>query len=236
MGRTVIGPKRPGDTVYSIADWGDATVVSPHFKVINLSDGATVIARTTAGIIHLQDGGYRAAFPLAAAGSYAVEWDDNGGTVFYDEEIWVEDVVLIDGGSILGPGDILPPYTDANPLRMKRGDTKPALNLQLLATSGSPYPLQVSDIVYFTIQPQIALDGGFAGAPLLHKQMTITDAPNGRVSYQWLAGDLSFYGSFLIEVEVNTVGGDVISFPRAGATPQYIPLVIAPDEDPGLTP
>jgi hypothetical protein len=232
----MIGPIRPNELIYSIADWGLTTPTLPGFEVRNLHDNASVIPHSTT-VLAIGGNGYRAEFTIDTPGTYSIAWDDSGGTPFFDEQLWVADVVLISGGSVIGSGGVQPIYTAQNPLRMKRYDTKPDLVVQLLQRNGvDPYPIPAGAEVWFTVQPQREQAGGFVPVPLIHKQMTITDDANGIVTYLWDPADLTFYGDFLLEVEVNTVSGDVLSFPGADSTPAYIPFTILPDEDPAITP
>lgn len=59
---------------------------------------------------------------------------------------------------------------------------------------------------------------------VLSKTLTATDAPNGILSYSWVAGDTDTPGTYLIEAFVTFAGGAIQRFPQRS----YLELVIRP--------
>lgn len=92
---------------------------------------------------------------------------------------------------------------------MKRNDTYPPLEVTC-SLDGSAF-----DLTGYTCTLTMTLVG--SGTPKINKAaVTLTDAPNGVVSYEWAAGDTDTEGDYEIEIEAVN-GSDVITFPGSGA-------------------
>lgn len=234
----MIGPLRPGGSFLTVADFA-GTPVAPAVTLV-AQDGVVAIARSTSGIVNM-GGNTRAkvlTVPVTTGEKfYFAQWDDNGGTPFSDEAVWVTDAVRV-APALTGPGTTTEDYTVANPFKMKRGDTVPQLSLHLEDIDGNPYVIPGTATVKFTVQPRTALNNSFGTATIqFHGTMVAGDDgfSAGHVVYNWAPGDVSWVGDSYIEVEV-TAGSTITSFPGATASPEYIPMTVLPDEDPGINP
>jgi len=107
--------------------------------------------------------------------------------------------------------------------KMKRGDQSPAIKYQLQDDQGKPVDITGFQEVRFLMRP-----GG--DSPLkvdadTNSGVTVTDAANGVVKYEWGSGDTDTSDGFKAEWEVTYSGGDVETFPSSG----YITISITPD-------
>lgn len=234
----MIGPLAPGGSFLTVADFA-GTPTTPAVT-LRAQDGSIAIARSTSGIINMggTTRGKVLTVPVTTGEAfYFAQWDDSGGTPFSDEAVWVTSAVRV-APALTGPGSTSEDYTLDNPFTMKRGDTVPQLSLHLLDIDGNPYVIPGTATVKFTVQPRTALPNNFGTATIqFHASMVAGDDgfSNGHVVYDWAPGDVSWVGDSYIEVEV-TAGSAVTSFPGAQANPEYIPMVVRPDEDPGVNP
>lgn len=103
---------------------------------------------------------------------------------------------------------------------LKRGDTVPPLQAQLIGVDGKPVPLAVGDAVKFVMKPLLA---GSPGA--ISRTATVVDLPTGVVEYQWVDGDTDFEGVYGAEFRVTFLDGTVESFPNN----EYIDVRVLPD-------
>lgn len=62
------------------------------------------------------------------------------------------------------------------------------------------------------------------GTTVTTKTLTATDAPNGILSYTWVAGDTDVPGTYLVEAIVTFASGAIQRFPQRS----YLELVIRP--------
>ena len=83
---------------------------------------------------------------------------------------------------------------------LKQGDLAPKLSLDLNAN--------------LTAATVVAKIRRVHQSTVLTKTLTVTDAPNGLVEYQWVAGDTDTAGSYLIEVLVTFSGAIPERFPQ----------------------
>lgn len=232
------GPFAPGATCPVTITYATTPTLA-GYKVVSSADGSTAVAHSTS-LTSLPGLTYTAEFTLPTEdGFYIVAADDNGGTPEYDsEEIWVtSDVALLP--TIEGPGAVTP-YTTANPFRMKRGDTKPDFGpVQLLNSDGSHYQIAVSSTVEITVQKAgagFATPSDFTSGTVVYHHAVTSWTTDGAVTHSFAAGEVTWIGECWIEIEVNTLAGQVVSFPGAGESPAYIPARFVPDEDPGVNP
>lgn len=83
---------------------------------------------------------------------------------------------------------------------LKQGDTSPKLTATLNANlTGATVVAKLRRLHDTTV---------------LSKTCTVTDAPNGIVEYQWVAGDTDVVGSYFVEFLVTFAGGLVERFPQ----------------------
>lgn len=83
---------------------------------------------------------------------------------------------------------------------LKQGDLAPKLQLDLNAN--------------LTAATVVAKIRRVHQSTILTKTLTVTDAPNGLVEYQWVAGDTDTAGTYLIEVLVTFSGAIPERFPQ----------------------
>jgi len=119
--------------------------------------------------------------------------------------------MLIEGGTSIGP--IIVPD---GPVRLrvlssrtvKRGDTLPALRLQVCDVRGDPMELPEDA----TARVLIAR----GGRAVVAADAEITDPGSGVLQYAWRAGDLSAAGTHIVEVELRDVEGGLLTAPSDG--------------------
>lgn len=114
-----------------------------------------------------------------------------------------------------------------NRLILKKGDQKPEVEVQLLQADGNggrePVDLQGGDVKFYVAFPdggELLIDG---------EDVTITDAVNGKVRYQWTSGDVDRSGVFKGEFVVTFSDGD-LTFPNDG----FLPVTINEDAQGGV--
>lgn len=100
---------------------------------------------------------------------------------------------------------------------IKADDTSPALKYQLLTASRDPVDLSGANEVRFLMGDVVAAD--------TNSGVTITDAANGKVKYEWQTGDTSEAGHYDAEWEVEYSDGTVETFPNTG----FIAIRVRPD-------
>lgn len=142
-------------------------------------------------------------------------------------------VVSGDVPAAAGPGGGVPAYTTADPYLIKRYDTEPDFIVQLLKRDGTAYLIPDDSEVRLTIQPNSAQQANFPGVPLFHSLVTSWTS-GGLVTQSWQAGDVSWVGRCLAEVEVITPEPETLSFPGAYETEKYFAMEVIADEDPGI--
>lgn len=95
---------------------------------------------------------------------------------------------------------------------LKKNDTSPALEYQLLDASGNPIDLTNYNEVRFLMQQKdgstLTIDGDTAG------NVFVTDAENGKVKYEWKSVDTDEGGVFEAEWEVKYSNGSIETFPN----------------------
>lgn len=96
---------------------------------------------------------------------------------------------------------------------IKQNDTSPSLQATLSDTSGAV------DIVGATVKLHMK---SLAGVLVIDEDMTITDATNGVVQYDWVTGDTSTVGAYYVEFEVTYADGGIETFPNSGSLPLVI--------------
>lgn len=106
---------------------------------------------------------------------------------------------------------------------MKRGDQSPTIRYQLQDDQGDPVDVTGFSDVRFLMRPR-------TGSTLTvdadtNSGVTVTDAANGIVQYEWDAADTDTAGSFQAEWEVTFSGGDKETFPNT----DYIDIYIESD-------
>ena len=101
---------------------------------------------------------------------------------------------------------------------LKRNDTLPKLVVNLL-DGGAAY-----DVTGQTPRLIMKIVGG--GIPKVDRQlMTIEDGFNGVVSYSFSSVETDTEGTYEVEVEVEDVAGDILTFPTVG----YYTVVVGVD-------
>lgn len=94
----------------------------------------------------------------------------------------------------------------ASDLTLKQHDTWPPLRATLSDTSG---PIDLTDVTQVKL---IMKSDAFTITGIC----TVTDAPNGRVSYTWASGDLANTGTYNAEFEITWPGSKVETVPSGG--------------------
>lgn len=251
------GPIAPGSQVKTSATFGGSAPTTPGVELVD-SSGGVVLAHSTSGIINERGLTYSKVLTIPAGtpnGFLTPYWDRDGGTPFPDEDIWVNGAVAV-LPVVAGPGGVTP-YTADSPYRAKRGDTDPIFGpVQLADAAGNPATIEVGSTVMLTVvklapafngvldRVLFAPPADFAtGNRVYHKAIPAWDdtagygwKTSGEVSYRFPKDDLDWVGYSLGEIEVNTTALRVRSYPGAQAAPEYIPMLISPDEDEGLDP
>ncbi len=97
-------------------------------------------------------------------------------------------------------------------LSLNVGDTKPPLSAKIARADGTPVDLTgaTAQLVYWPL---------YGGEPV-YRSMTVTDAPAGKVTYQWIAGDTAAVGRFVFFVKITFSGGSSLSAP-SGTTESF---------------
>jgi len=112
-------------------------------------------------------------------------------------------------------------------LILKQGDQKPEVELQLLQADGNggttPVDLSGADVKLYVVNPttnELLIDGA---------SVSVVDAANGEIKYQWTSGDTDENGRWLGEVVASFSDGD-LTFPNTG----FLDVLINPDAQGGL--
>jgi len=115
----------------------------------------------------------------------------------------------------------------SNDLILKQGDQKPEVEVQLLQADGNggtqPVDLSGANVKFYAVNPatnELLIDG---------EDVTIIDAANGEVQYQWTSGDTDQSGRWLGEFVATYSDGD-LTFPNTG----FIDVIINQDAQGGL--
>ena len=98
--------------------------------------------------------------------------------------------------------------------RIKQNDTSPSLEATLSDANLIPVDLTSATVMLH----MKAVGGGI----VLDEQMTITDAGNGLVQYDWQVGDTATVGTYYVEFEATYSDGSVETFPNTGSLPLVI--------------
>jgi hypothetical protein len=101
---------------------------------------------------------------------------------------------------------------------IKRGDTLPALPVQLRNPDGSVPNLAGATVLFKMSDRQ-------SGALLISRAAAIVDLPTASVTFTWLAGDTVTAGLFSGEFQVTFVGGAIATYPNQG----FLTVSIPPD-------
>lgn len=115
----------------------------------------------------------------------------------------------------------------SNEILLKQGDQKPEVEVQLLQADGNggttPVDLSGANVKFYVVNPvtdELLIDG---------ETVTITDAANGKIRYQWTSGDTDESGVWKGEFVATYSDGD-LTFPNTG----FIPVIINEDAQGGL--
>lgn len=106
---------------------------------------------------------------------------------------------------------------------IKRNDTSPAIEIELLDDDDNPVDISGYNEVRFLMslegESALTVDDDTNG------NVTVTDASNGIVKYEWTSSDTSEKGYYEAEVEVEYSGGKKETFPNT----EYIDVEVQPD-------
>lgn len=91
---------------------------------------------------------------------------------------------------------------------IKQNDTSPSLQVTLKDSS-----LVVVDLTGATVRFHMK---SVDGTVKIDETMTITDAENGVVQYDWQVGDTDTVGTYYVEFEVTYADASVETFPNNG--------------------
>jgi uncharacterized protein YfaS (alpha-2-macroglobulin family) len=91
---------------------------------------------------------------------------------------------------------------------IRQNDTSPSLQATLKDFEGTPIPISGATVQFH----MKSIDGTLK----VDQQMTITDADNGVVQYDWQSGDTDTQGSYYVEFEVTYSDGSIETFPNKG--------------------
>lgn len=110
-----------------------------------------------------------------------------------------------------------------NTFVIKRNDTSPSLEVQLLDASKNPVNITGASVVFNlgTRDGETLVDGEAA---------TIVTAGTGIVRYDWQAGDTAQSGTHNAEFEVTYLGGRVETFPKSKSPNRNFIQVIIPED------
>src|SRR5436305_523685 len=101
---------------------------------------------------------------------------------------------------------------------IKRGDTLPALPVQLRNPDGSIPNLAGATVLFKMSDPA-------TGTLIVDRAAAIVDLPTASVTVNWLAGETSVVGIYKGEFEVTFVDGHVATFPNQG----FLMVNVGPD-------
>jgi hypothetical protein len=100
----------------------------------------------------------------------------------------------------------------ADTVLIKHNQREPRLRARIVDSSGVAVNLSGAVGVTFSMRSGRDLTNKIASQPAV-----ITDAPEGRIEYQWRAGDTDTLGNFNAEFLVNWGNGVTEIFPTTGA-------------------
>lgn len=98
---------------------------------------------------------------------------------------------------------------------IKQGDTAPPIKYQLQDSDGNPKDLTNFTEVEFHFKKKGV--GNTIANDNTSGNVTVTDASNGEVEYQWKQGDTSETGMHLAEWQVTYADGSKETFPNRGS-------------------
>jgi len=90
--------------------------------------------------------------------------------------------------------------------RIKQNDTSPSLQATLKDASSNGIDLSGATVLFRM--------NSFDGTVKVESNMSIVDADNGVVRYDWQPGDTDTNGTYLVEFRVTYVDGKVETFPN----------------------
>lgn len=93
---------------------------------------------------------------------------------------------------------------------IRQNDTRPIVQAQLLQGYNQPINLNIASAVKFKVK-------NTNNSVILEKAATIATADEGRVEYQWEAGDTEKAGDFRACFEVTFNDGSVVTVPNDSA-------------------
>lgn len=104
---------------------------------------------------------------------------------------------------------------------MARNDLLPALSITCTYADGTPVDLSTATSPKFYMR-----DTRDASAVAkVSATATVSDGPNGELTYAWNSGDTDTAGTYVAEFEVQ-IGGRKLTFPNG---PQIMKVVVRPD-------
>jgi hypothetical protein len=92
---------------------------------------------------------------------------------------------------------------------IKQNDTSPSLEATLKDANLTAISL-VGASVKFHMK-------SFDGVVKINQAMTITDASNGVIQYDWVAGDTDTVGTYYVEFQVTYSNSSIETFPNSGS-------------------
>lgn len=108
---------------------------------------------------------------------------------------------------------------------IKNGDTAPSYVFDLQDDPlGTAAAIDLTDATSVRMKMRLTKTNG---APALDAAMTVTDAVNGRVTYDWQAGDTDVPGTYDVEFEIHWSDGTIETVPNSG----YKTVVVTDDLD-----
>lgn len=100
---------------------------------------------------------------------------------------------------------------------LKQNDTRPVYLATLKENVGLPGEADVDLTSAQTVRFLMRSSEDSDPDPLkVDGVMDIVDAPNGIVSYEWIAADTDTVGTFNVEIEVEWNDGGIETFPNSG--------------------
>jgi len=97
---------------------------------------------------------------------------------------------------------------------IKQNDTSPSLQATLKDAQLVPVDITAAAVKFH----MKSLDG----VVKINETMTITDAENGVVQYDWQVGDTDTVGAYYVEFEVTYADASIETFPNTGSLPLVI--------------
>lgn len=114
---------------------------------------------------------------------------------------------------------------DSADFHIKQGDTNPPIKSQLLDENGNAVDISGYNEVGFHMKKPgsttVKVDADTTSG------VSVTDAANGKVEYQWSTGDTDTMGRFHAEWEVEFSDGNIETFPNTGYLEIRIPSELA---------